>query len=57
VTGARPGSRTETLRFENSTRRSYYAYLDLFLGRRVRSATYTLDVRARALPSQPSTRR
>jgi subtilisin family serine protease len=57
VTGARPGGRTETLRFENKTRRSYYAYLELFLGRGVRSANYTLDVRARALPSRPSTRR
>jgi subtilisin family serine protease len=57
MSGTRPGGRTETLRFVNATGRSYYAYLDLFLGRRVRSASYALDVKARALPSRPSTRR
>ena len=57
MSGTHPGGRTETLRFVNATGRSYYAYLDLFLGRRVRSASYTLDIKARALPSRPSTRR
>jgi Subtilase family len=52
-----PGGRTETLTVENLTRRGYYAYLDLFLGRRVRLASYTLGITASALPSQPSTRR
>ena len=50
------GGRTEALTVENLTRRGYYAYLDLFLGRRVRSASYTLGITASALPSRPSTR-
>jgi subtilisin family serine protease len=57
ASGGRPGGRRELLEIENTTRRGYFAYLDLFLGRRVRSATYSLGIRARALPSQPSKRR
>lgn len=57
ASSGRPGGRTESLVVENLTRRGYYAYLDVFLGRGVRSASYTLGIRARALPSQPSTRR
>ena len=53
----RPGSRSEILSVENITRKGYYAYLDLFLGHRVRSATYSLGIRATALPSRPSRRR
>lgn len=57
ASSARPGGRTETIRIENKTRRGYFAYLDAFLGRGVRSASYSLGIRARALPSRPSTRR
>jgi len=57
VSSARPGARVEILRIANRTRRGYYAYLDAFPARRVRSAAYTLVIRARALPSRPSTRR
>jgi hypothetical protein len=55
--GVRPGGRTEVLRIANRTRRGYYAYLDAFPGRGVRSAAYSLRIIARALPSRPSTRR
>jgi len=55
--GSRPAGRLETLRVRNTAVRGYYGYLDLFLGKRVRSATYALDVRARALPSRTSTQR
>jgi hypothetical protein len=57
ASAARPGGRREVIQVENETRRGYFAYLDLFLGRGVRSATYTLGIRARALPSRPSRRR
>jgi Subtilase family len=57
ASSARPGGRTEILRVENRTARGYYAYLDLFPARGVRSASYSLAIRARALPSRPSTRR
>jgi hypothetical protein len=57
ASSARPGARVEVLRIANRTRRGYYAYLDAFPARRVRSAAYTLGIRARALPSRPSTRR
>jgi subtilisin family serine protease len=57
ASSSRPGGRTEILFVENVTRKGYYAYLDLFLGRRVPSATYTLGIRASALPSRPSKRR
>jgi hypothetical protein len=46
----RRGGRTEVLQIENKTRRGYYAYLDAFPGRRVSTATYTLSIRALALP-------
>ena len=55
--GSRPGARPETLRVKNTAARGYYGYLDLFLGKRVRSASYALDVSARALPSRPNKRR
>lgn len=54
---ARRGGRREVIEVENETRRGYFAYLDFFLGRGVRSAAYTLGIRARALPSRPSRRR
>ena len=54
---ARPGGRTERLRVDNETGRGYYAYLDAYLGRRVRTAAYSLGISARALPSRPSKRR
>jgi hypothetical protein len=46
---ARPGGRAETIRIENRRQHGYFAYLDLYLGRRVRSAAYQLSIRARAL--------
>jgi subtilisin family serine protease len=57
ASGIRRGGRPEILRIENETRRGYYLYLDVFPGKDVRSATYSLGIRARALPSRPSTRR
>jgi hypothetical protein len=57
ASGTRPGGRMEIVRAENRTRRGYYAYLDLYLGRRVASASYSLGLSSRALPSRPSTRR
>ena len=57
ASSARPGGRPEVLHIANPTRRGYFAYLDLFLGRRVRSASYSLGIRAGALPSRPSRRR
>lgn len=57
ASGGRPGRRPELIHVQNSTRRGYFAYLDLFPGRGVRSAAYSLGIRARALPSQRSTRR
>jgi hypothetical protein len=49
ASGARPGGRPEILRIENETRRGYYAYLDAFPAQGVRSAAYTLGIRARKL--------
>jgi Subtilase family len=57
ASGTRPGGRPETLRIENRTRAGYYAYLDAYTARGVRSASYSLGIIARALPSRPSTRR
>lgn len=54
---SRPGGRTETLVVENLTRRGYYAYVDVFPGRGVRSASYRVGISARVLPSRPSIRR
>ncbi len=57
TSSARPGRQPEILRVENRTDRGYYAYLDAFPARSVRSAAYSLGIIARALPSQPNTRR
>jgi hypothetical protein len=57
TSSARPGGRPEIIRVANETRRGYFAYLDVFLGRRVRSTIYSLEIRSRVLPSRPSTRR
>jgi Subtilase family len=57
ASGVRQGARPEILRIENETRRGYFAYLDVFPAKSVRSATYSLGIRARVLPSRPSTRR
>jgi hypothetical protein len=54
---ARPGGRPELLEVRNRTRRGYFAYLDVYAGRGVRSAAYSLGIRARALPSRRNTRR
>jgi Subtilase family len=54
---ARPGGRPELLEVANRTRRGYFAYLDVYVGRGVRSAAYSLGIRARALPSRRNTRR
>jgi Subtilase family len=56
ASGDRPGGRTERVRFANETRRGFFAYLDLYLGRGVRSAAYSVGISARALPSRPNTR-
>ena len=47
---ARPGGRVETVRIENKLRRGFYAYLDVFPARGVRSARYSLGLSSRALP-------
>jgi hypothetical protein len=57
ATGTRPGGRAEVVRVENKSARGYFAYLDAFPARGVRSASYALAIRSRALPSRPSTRR
>jgi hypothetical protein len=57
ASSGRPGSRRELIQVENTTGRGYFAYLDVFPGRGIRSAAYSLGIRARALPSQRSTRR
>jgi Subtilase family len=51
------GGRPKTLRVENKAGPGYYAYLDVYTARSARSASYSLGVMARALQSQPSTRR
>jgi hypothetical protein len=45
----RPGRRTEVVRIENERRAGFFAYLDVFPARGVRSAQYSLAVRSRAL--------
>ena len=57
TSSARPGGRPEILRVENRTGRGYYAYLDAFTARGVRTAAYSLGIMARALRSPPNTRR
>ena len=57
ASGTRPGRRPEILRVENRTASGYYAYLDAYTARGARSASYSLGIIARALPSRPSTRR
>jgi subtilisin family serine protease len=57
ASSGRPGTRPELIHVENSTRRGYFAYLDLFPGRGVRSAVYSLGIMARALPSRRSSGR
>jgi hypothetical protein len=54
---ARPGGRSELVEVENPGSRGYFAYLDAYTGRGVRSAAYSLGIRARALPSRPNRRR
>jgi hypothetical protein len=49
VASARRGGRPETLRIENKRRRGFYAYLDVFPARGVRSARYLLEISSRAL--------
>jgi len=51
------GRRVERLHIDNATGRGYYAYLDVYLGKGVRSAAYSVAISARALPSRPSKRR
>ena len=46
---ARPGGRPETVRIENEASRGYWAYLDVFPARGVRSAQYSLTISSRAL--------
>jgi Subtilase family len=49
ASSARRGGRIESVRIANRRARGYFAYLDLFLGRKVRSASYQLSIRAQAL--------
>ena len=49
ASSAHRGGRTESTRIANRGARGYFAYLDLFLGRKVRSASYQLSIRAQAL--------
>jgi Subtilase family len=51
---ARPGGTLEVVEVVNAARRGYFAYLDVYTGRGVRSAAYSLGIRARALRSRPS---
>ncbi|HEX7254625.1 MAG TPA: S8 family serine peptidase [Gaiellaceae bacterium] len=46
---ARPGGRTETVSIENTRRRGFWAYLDVFPARGTRSARYSLEISSRAL--------
>ena len=57
TSGTRPGGRPEILRIENRTPDGYYAYLDAYTARGVRSASYSLGIIARALRSRPNTQR
>jgi hypothetical protein len=45
---SRRGGATERLRIVNKKRVGYFAYLDLFLGQGVRSASYQISLRAQA---------
>jgi hypothetical protein len=46
---ARRGGRTETVRIENTRARGFYAYIDVFPAKGVRSGRYTLQISSRAL--------
>jgi Subtilase family len=46
----RPGGRPEVVRIENQRRSGFYAYIDVFPARGVRSAQYTLAISSRVLP-------
>jgi hypothetical protein len=48
-TSALRGGRTETVRIENTRSRGFYAYLDVFPAKGVRSSRYTLQISSRAL--------
>jgi hypothetical protein len=45
----RSGGRTETVRIENTRSSGFYAYLDVFPAKGVRSSRYTLQISSRAL--------
>jgi hypothetical protein len=45
----RRGGRTETVRIENTRSRGFFAYLDVFPAKGVRSSRYTLQISSRAL--------
>ena len=49
TTSARPGGRPEIVRVENKGRRGFFAYVDVFTARGVRSAQYSLQISGRAL--------
>jgi hypothetical protein len=49
ASSAGPGGRVETVRIENERKRGYWAYLDVFPARGVRSAQYSLVISSRAL--------
>ena len=46
---ARRGGRTETIRIENTRSGGFYAYLDVFPAKGVRSSRYALQISSRAL--------
>ena len=46
---ARRRGRTETVRIENTRSSGFYAYLDVFPAKGVRSSRYTLQISSRAL--------
>ena len=46
---AKRGGRPETVRIENKRARGFYAYLDVFPAKRVRTARYSLSISSRAL--------
>jgi hypothetical protein len=49
ASSTRPGGRAEMVRIENEGKSGYWAYLDVFPARGVRSAQYSLEISSRAL--------
>ena len=49
ATSARPGTRTEMVRIENTRKRGFFAYLDIYPARGVSAAQYSLAISSRVL--------